>query len=242
MRARVRFGLACAIVIASITAPLLTRWRTQANLRATAQPLQQQTASIALLGAEHERLSSLLAQANSAQSRSQSQQDELLRLRGEAARLRGATNELEQLRETNRQLSGWVEEELWTETREAMKKICRELPGALQRYANDHTNQAPNDFSDIRKYFPASEGLMAGLHSFEFVSETEVADSGEAVCLTPRDGVVLTANGESHKPGGKSARLYGFLDGRVIEVVLDNSNDYIAWEKQNLNLSPSGRQ
>jgi hypothetical protein len=135
-----------------------------------------------------------------------------------------------------------VEEEIWTETREAMKNICRELPGVLQRYTNDHTNQAPTDFSEIRRYFPASEGPMVGLHSFEFVSETEVTDSGEAVCLTPRDGVVLTAHGESHKPDGKSARLYGFLDGRVLEVVLDESNDYIAWEKQNLNMSPSGRQ
>ncbi len=43
-----------------------------------------------------------------------------------------------------------------TEKIEAMKDICRKLPGALQRFANDHTNQAPADFGS-QKIFKVKE-------------------------------------------------------------------------------------
>ena len=108
-----------------------------------------------------------------------------------------------------------------------MSNICRELQPALQRFANDHTNQAPSSLLQLRDYFPASERPMVGLFSFGFVDHRpSIVVSGDALILRDR---------EMHqKPDGKWARFYAYGDGRIVEATSEDGN-FDAWEKQPAN-------
>jgi RNA polymerase sigma factor (sigma-70 family) len=92
---KLQVGVVGVILIAGMATPLLfqqqslSRLREEnSRLREGAQSLQQQTSQVAQLAAENQRLSNLLARAGSAPSLTPEQRDELLRLRGEATRLR----------------------------------------------------------------------------------------------------------------------------------------------------------
>jgi RNA polymerase sigma factor (sigma-70 family) len=92
---KLQIGVAGAILIAGIATPFvlqhqsLSRMRGENNrMREENQSLQQQVNEMTQLAAENQRLSNLLARAGSSQSLKQDQRGELLRLRGEATRLR----------------------------------------------------------------------------------------------------------------------------------------------------------
>jgi RNA polymerase sigma factor (sigma-70 family) len=92
---KLQIGVAGVILIAGLATPLLlqhqslNRMREENNrLRQETLSLQRQTSQMAPLAAENQRLSNLLAHAGSAQPPKPEQLGELLRLRGEATRLR----------------------------------------------------------------------------------------------------------------------------------------------------------
>jgi FtsZ-binding cell division protein ZapB len=92
---KLQVGVVGVILIAGLATPLLlqhqslSRMREENNrLREQTLSLQQQTAQMAQLAAENQRLSNLLAHAGSTQPSKPEQLGELLRLRGEATRLR----------------------------------------------------------------------------------------------------------------------------------------------------------
>jgi RNA polymerase sigma factor (sigma-70 family) len=97
---KLQIGVAGAILIAGIVTPLvlqhqsLSRVREENNrMREENQSLQQQVGQMAELAAENRRLSNLLARTASSPSLKPDQQGELLRLRGEATRLRADAQE-----------------------------------------------------------------------------------------------------------------------------------------------------
>lgn len=92
---KLQISIAGVILIAGLATPLLlqhqslSRMREENNrLREETVSLQQQTSQIAQLAVENQRLSNLLARAGSSQPPKPEQLGELLRLRGEATRLR----------------------------------------------------------------------------------------------------------------------------------------------------------
>jgi RNA polymerase sigma factor (sigma-70 family) len=92
---KLQIGVVGVILIAGLATPLLlqhqslSRMREENNrLREQTLSLQQQATQMAQLAAENQRLSNLLAHAGSAQAPKPEQLGELLRLRGEATRLR----------------------------------------------------------------------------------------------------------------------------------------------------------
>ena len=92
---KLQVGVAGVILIAGMATPLLlqhqslSRMRQENNrLREETLSLQQQASQMAQLAAENQRLSNLLAHAGSAQTPKPEHLGELLRLRGEATRLR----------------------------------------------------------------------------------------------------------------------------------------------------------
>ena len=92
---KLQISIAGVILIAGLATPLLlqhqslSRMREENNrLREETVSLQQQTTQTAQLAAENQRLSNLLARAGSSQPPKPEQLAELLRLRGEATRLR----------------------------------------------------------------------------------------------------------------------------------------------------------
>jgi len=92
---KLQISIAGVILIAGLATPLLlqhqslSRMREEnSRLREETVSLQQQTSQIAQLAVENQRLSNLLARAGSSQPPKPEQLGELLRLRGEATRLR----------------------------------------------------------------------------------------------------------------------------------------------------------
>jgi hypothetical protein len=239
----IKIGFIIALAIASVATPLAIQRHAQVKLHDADLALRTQADRFAQLTAENERLSNLLIQAKA--KLSDEQLRELLRLRNEVGQLRTQTNVIHNLREENAQLGSRLtsaqeppmqmspaerDEKLSAETIEAMKNISRELRPAMQRFANDHTNQAPTDFSELRNYFPISGGnRMTGLYTFGFVR-----DNGPM----PGDALILSENGTHRKPDGKWARVYAFSDGRVVEQTSDENN-FDAWEKEHMILPPS---
>jgi len=220
----------------------------QVKLHAENESLRLQAERSAQLRAENNRLSNLVVQEKSALSDDQFR--ELLKLRGEVAMLRKQTNAIQKLREENRQLHARPTTALNQQTQmsptelnaalsveafEALQNICRELQPAMQEFANDHTNQSPRDFSQLRNYFPASGGIrMIGLYSFEFVSETGPMGA-------PANALILREVGLHRKPDGKWGRFYSSGDGRIVEAT-PNDEDFDAWEKQHTTLQGTGEQ
>jgi RNA polymerase sigma factor (sigma-70 family) len=94
---KLKVGLIGALVVAGVATPLLIQNQSQAKLRAENEQLRQHntklTEQVTPLAAENARLSNLIAQATENQSGQQSQSNELLKLRGEVARLRQDSRE-----------------------------------------------------------------------------------------------------------------------------------------------------
>jgi len=234
---RFKLGIVCAVVVASIATPMVIKHNARVSLHENNAALRQQADRLAQLAGENQRLSNLVAQAKPPLS--DEQFGELLKLRGEMGMLRQQTNAIQKLRAENRRLAARLaaaqnrearisaaqfDEALRTEKLEAMSNICRELQPALQRFANDHSNQSPRSLHQLRDYFPASEGPIAGLFSFGFVPDRPPAVvSGDALIL--RDP-------ELHRtPDGKWARFYAYGDGRIVEATSEDGN-FDAWEKE----------
>ena len=95
---KLKLGIISAVVVAGVVTPLVIQRQAQAKLLEENQFLRQRVDQLAQLKAQNERLSSLVAQANSAQSLPKDQLSELMRLRGEVGILRRQTNELRMLR------------------------------------------------------------------------------------------------------------------------------------------------
>jgi hypothetical protein len=199
--------------------------------------LRQQTGQLARSVAENESLSNAVAGLKPALPLSDDQLRELLRLRSEVGALRRQTNLIRELRDENRRLqaraiagpdqparmsAAELDAALAAETLEAGKSVARELPGALLRFAQAHTNAMPADFSELRKYFPTAGGRLPGLLLFEFARDTGPQ---------PGDALILRESGSREGPDGKWRRVYAFSDGRVVEA-LSEDGEFDEWEKE----------
>jgi RNA polymerase sigma factor (sigma-70 family) len=99
---KLKVGLVGALVVAGVTTPLVIQNRSQSRLLAVNEKLRQQntqlTEQMTPLASENARLSNLIAQATESQPAQQSPSNELLRLRGEIARLRQNAKESARLK------------------------------------------------------------------------------------------------------------------------------------------------
>jgi hypothetical protein len=127
-----------AVVIASVAAPLAVQHSEQVKWRERNELLRQQTGRWAELSAESERLSNLVAQAESA-SLWKGQLLELLRLRGELGQLRQTVSEIAKLRVANQQLLA-----------------------ARTNSAEPSRAPAPPDPQTVQAYWPKAQLALAG--------------------------------------------------------------------------------
>ena len=116
------------------------------------------------------------------------------------------------------------------ETLVALATICRDLPGALEKFANEHTNRAPENFWQLRNYFPIGAGPYIGLYTFEFVSSARLLGAGP-------EALTLYENAAHRMADGAWGRYYAYRDGRIIEVAPGPDGGYEAWEKEQIRLS-----
>jgi RNA polymerase sigma factor (sigma-70 family) len=89
-----KIGIVSAMAVAALAAPVVMQHQSIAKLRGENRALQEQTAQLASLQAENERLSNLVVQAGTAPAPAEKQVRELARLRDEVGRLRQQTNEM----------------------------------------------------------------------------------------------------------------------------------------------------
>ena len=237
MRTVCRIGIAGALVAVSAGVPWVLQHQAEAELRARRGALEQQASRLSLLTEESGRLSNLVAQAEASPPLTAEQLRELLRLRNEKRWLAERTNVLARSAAgtpDQAQLS-WPELKaaLSAEMIEAMKHILPALQPALQKYALIHSNQPPVDFSDLEDYFPLVEGRkMVGLQTFRFARQGG-----------PRpDDALLLLGDTGRRPGdGNDVRVYGFTDGRVVEVTSEDGR-FDGWEAKHLTSAPAGTE
>jgi hypothetical protein len=237
MKAALRIGLAGILVVVSAGTPLVLQRQTRLELNGRERALDQQASRLSLLAAENGRLSNLVAQATASPAVSTEQLRELMRLRNERRWLAEQTNLLARLvtgtPEQPALPPAELESVLCAEMVAAMKRILPALQPALQRYALAHSNQVPESLSELQDYFPLVAGRkMPGLQTFEFVR-----DEG------PRPGDALVLRGSAGRPSGNGSevRVYGFSDGRVVEVSSEDGQ-FDAWEAQHLGSAPAGTE
>jgi len=100
---KLKVGLVGAVVVAGVATPLVIQNHSQSKLRTENEQLRQKntqlTEQITPLAAENLRLSNLIAQATEYPSAQQSQSNEILKLRGEVARLRMNSRESARLKD-----------------------------------------------------------------------------------------------------------------------------------------------
>ena len=92
--AKLKIGIAGAVIIASVVTPLVIQHQVQAKLSNQEEALRQNVHQLAQLQADNLRLSNLLATASGPQTLPDEQYIELLKLRGEIARLNAWAQEL----------------------------------------------------------------------------------------------------------------------------------------------------
>lgn len=228
------------IVVAAIAMPLAAWRHSRSALLEQDQQLQRQGLEIAAVAREQRRTSN---SALPGALLDEEQLRELLRLRAEAAALRRQTNEPAPANAqpgfgsagAGEAESGRSAEEraaaLRSETLEAMKGLLPAVPEALERFAREHggNKPRPDQFSQLRKYFPKVEGArMPGLYTFQFVRE-EGPKPGDSLILKEQSW-------RSHL--GNAVKVYGFSNGEAIEVTFPDDGraqqNFAAWESQHL--------
>ncbi len=235
MRTALRIGLAGALVALSAGVPWALQHHARLGLRARRDALEQQAGRLSLLAEENGRLSNLVAQAKASPALTGEQLRELLRLRNERRSLAEQTNLLARLQDENSQLSpAELQTALSAEMVEAMKRILPALGPALHKYALTHPNQPPpGSLDELQDYFPTVAGRrMAGLQTFQFARDE-----------APRLGDALVLRGDvGRQPGdGSDVRIYGFSDGRVVEVASEDGH-FDHWEAQHIGSPLAGTE
>jgi hypothetical protein len=226
--------MAGALVAVSGGVPCFLQHRARTELGIRRAAFEQQASRLSLLVEENGRLSNLVAQAKASPSLPAEQLRELLRLRNEKRWLAEQTNRLARLAagssDQAQPSQAGSETALCAEMTEALKRILPALQPALQKYALAHSNHPPDSFSELQDCFPLVDGRkMAGLQTFEFAREEGPR---------PGDALLLRGNAGRRPADGSEVRVYGFSDGRVVEVASEDGR-FDAWEAQHLNSAPA---
>jgi len=166
-----------AFLVGGLTASLVIQDRAEGKLRESDAVLRQQDYQLAVLAAEHQRLSNLVAQANS--SSAEDQLAELAKLRSQAEAFRKQTNELgKQLAENRRSRQsqtlprsrsdthyfvGMISVVSDSNSEEYVNQLnrmtydkmgdVRNLSSAVRKYASEHQGEFPTNFDQAAPYF-----------------------------------------------------------------------------------------
>ncbi|PYJ86102.1 MAG: hypothetical protein DME22_06550 [Verrucomicrobia bacterium] len=174
--------LISAFAIGGVTASLMIHDQAKAKLHENDAVLRQQDDQLAVLATEHQRLSNLVAQANS--SSAEDQMVELAKLRSQAEALRKQTNELATQLAENRRSRPWqaasssdtsrrfigavsvVSDSSSEEYREQLDRMTdtdgklsdvRDLSSAIRKYAREHQGEFPANFDQAAPYYTKVE-------------------------------------------------------------------------------------
>jgi RNA polymerase sigma factor (sigma-70 family) len=169
-----------AIIVAGAATAFVVQQQTQNKLRAENESLTQQ---LAQLQTDNENFSNRVAEIGDAKSLSDDQFNELLKLRGEIGVLRQETNQLENLREENRQFHAQIAttqnqssqlsaQDKYTLYHTHAIDAMATLGVAMQDYARNHNGRFPANFNQLKVSATIATNLPGDfqLDDFEFVN------------------------------------------------------------------------
>jgi RNA polymerase sigma factor (sigma-70 family) len=238
--AKIKTGILGAVIAGSVATSLILQHQAQASLRDDNELLYQRREQLDQLQAQNSRLSNLLAQA--AAPVANSQLDDLLRLRAEAAALRARTNDLATLQAENRRLRtpSLAQNRPKTpleqkEEADAKMNFARQWMLAFYLYAGDNHNQFPTNFDQAASYLgdKASAQTNVTANQFEIVyqgSQDALTNAANTICLREKQAVQTLDGGWM--------KAYAFADGHV-EIHKETDGNFDPWEQQRLVPPPS---
>jgi hypothetical protein len=180
-------NILCITAAVGVTIWLAVGHRARLRLGEENTALQQQLEQMGGLFAENERLSNLVAHANSSQSLPDERLKELLRLRGEVGALRQQGKEIETLREENRQARVELES-----TRKPEKAGAAESPATADYWPRDSwafAGYASPDAALQSSFWAANKGdlktFLSGLTGdVQQMVEKDIAGKSESEAST----------------------------------------------------------
>jgi type II secretory pathway pseudopilin PulG len=233
--------LITAAVVGSVTTSLLLQQHRHAKTSEADQLAQQQSRQLARLKTDHDRLSSLVALA---ESPSANNLDDLHRLREEAAALRQKTNGLAALEKDRQELNRTmakarqdsqdtnVQHSAWSEDAKAKAKYSGQLIGALMDYATQHQNQFPTNFDEAAAFVSAQTGKDTGFtpDQFEIVYQGSLTALGKYA--NPSLIFLIREKQPWKNADGKWTKVYATVTG--VEVISLADGDFDAFEKKHI--------
>jgi len=227
-----------AIAIAGAAVSLLIQSKSQVKFLERQALLQQQDGQLAALNSEHERLSSLIANANNVPP--DEHKAELVKLRNEAEALKKQKNDLgnRQLKDSPSRPAPTPEShtpEYWEQLRQMGGRKgmdARDLATAFCSYAFDHEGQFPSNFDQIASYLAKDKRSLSGTNQFEIVYQGSL-DELQGI---PRGTVAVVRDQQTWQgPDGKMMRVYGMADG--VGQTVGSEDNFQSWEAKHI-ISP----
>jgi chorismate mutase len=237
--------LIVASVAISLAVTLVAHRNAQAKLRKNDAALHRQDEQLTELATERQRLSNLVAEAKGSTN---SQLNELAKLRNQAQELQKQTNELRTQLENNQQPRASQPaskteshppeyyEELFR-TAAAKPTDALYLSTVFVMYASDHQGRFPSSFEQVEPYLRKKKMSLSGTNQFEIMYRGSLDD----LKGIPRGAVAVIRDRQTWiAPGGKQARVYGLANG--ISEIVESDDDFKAWEAEHIISSAPAEQ
>jgi hypothetical protein len=197
---------------------------------------------LAQVQTDNENLSNRLASAGNANSLSDKEHNELLKLRGEVGVLRRQASELGKLQNENQQLQSQANvgqnqaAQISPADQFRLNQFhttddLKQLGLAMRIYAGDNNDQYATNFYQLKDEFGDETKLTNFLNKYEFVNAGLVSESMP-------DDIIFREQTPHQNPNGGWERIYCFADGRVLTQYSDDGN-FADYEKQH---SPASNQ
>jgi len=234
--------IAATVLTVGLTATVILQIQANNRLRDENRALQTQTAQLADLSAENERLAK--AQTAASQNLAAEQFAELLRLRGEVGRLRKGLTEA-----TAKQSKDAAEDPTPPETdaKEQEKQMAiakmnyvKHWMLAFHLYAQKNQGQFPTSFDQVAPILEAAlkENLGPGdvvpdpAQYLQGTDHYEIVYQGSLNDVTNPMNMIVIREKEAWQPiGGGWARAYSFADGHS-EIHKSDDGNFGPWEEQ----------
>lgn len=209
---KLKTGAIGAIIVAGAVTSIVLQQQARGTSAELDRSLQQQADQIRQFEADNQRLSNVLAQAQTASANTA----ELAQLRAEAAALRRQTNELATLHSEHRLASQPPTPKTPLQIQEqftAKMMFEKHWLLAFLLYSQDHHDQLPTDFEQAENFL-----------SREFIPDDSMTrDQFDIIpqgSLTNAEAIVLREKQSWQNSRGNLVRVYGMADGHVEAVTV----------------------
>ncbi|MGH7967676.1 MAG: RNA polymerase sigma factor, partial [Limisphaerales bacterium] len=209
---KIKVVLLCALMLGAVASHLIVQRQAQVRLRAKEEQLQQANEQLAQALAENQRLSDVLAKARPGMS--QSQMDELLRLRGQVGVLKKELAEVPKSPNAPAPAPQTQSDSQDQQQQLAMAKLNypKYWMVAFNLYAAQHNDQCPTNFEQAAAFLPEEFTNRTDLVPDQF----QIVYQGAFNAITNPQSIVVIREKEAWQSAdGGWLRAYGFADGHT---------------------------